>query len=89
MVQHGMRKRFEPLIPKNIHDALKHAGRSGLRSATLPNEHLLAMAGHVHLGQSWVAVGEHFNFGDDKARQSVRDKQSGPWRILIEQAVGQ
>jgi len=40
----------------------------------LPNERLLAMAGHVHLGQSWVVVGEHFTFGDDKARKSVRDE---------------
>lgn len=40
----------------------------------LPNERLLAMAGHVHLGQSWVVVGEHFTFGDDKARMSLRDE---------------
>ncbi len=39
----------------------------------LPNERLLAMAGHVHLGQSWVVVGENLPFGDAKARYPLRD----------------
>ncbi len=39
----------------------------------LPNERLLAMAEHVHLGQSWVVVGEHFVFGEAQARQALRD----------------
>jgi len=40
----------------------------------LPNERLLAIAGHVHLGQSWVVVGEHFAFVDGKARDALRDE---------------
>jgi len=40
----------------------------------LPNERLLAMAGHVHLGQSWVVVGEHLDFGDEQQRQALRDE---------------
>lgn len=44
----------------------------------LPNERLLAMADHVHLGgQSWVVVGEHFTFGDDKDRVALRDDVLG------------
>ncbi len=39
----------------------------------LPNARLLAMADHVHLGQSWVVVGEHLAFGDGKARQALAD----------------
>jgi len=40
----------------------------------LPNERLVAMADHVHLGHSWVVVGEHFVFGKDQDRQSLRDE---------------
>jgi len=40
----------------------------------LPNERLLAMAEHVHLGQSWVVVGEHLSFGEEQARQPLRDE---------------
>ncbi|MDX8391980.1 MAG: L,D-transpeptidase family protein [Mariprofundaceae bacterium] len=39
----------------------------------LPNERLLAMAGHVHLGQSWVVVGENLAFGDAQSRQLLAD----------------
>jgi len=39
----------------------------------LPNERLLAMAGHVHLGQSWVVVGENLPFGDAAVRNRLRD----------------
>jgi len=39
----------------------------------LPNKRLLAMAGHVHLGQSWVVVGENLPFGTAKARDALRD----------------
>ncbi|PIS20077.1 MAG: hypothetical protein COW19_10105 [Zetaproteobacteria bacterium CG12_big_fil_rev_8_21_14_0_65_55_1124] len=40
----------------------------------LPNERLLAMAGHVYLGQSWVVVGEHLAFGDKQANLPLRDE---------------
>ncbi len=40
----------------------------------LPNDRLLAMAGHVHLGQSWVVVGEHLAFGEAQARKPLRDE---------------
>jgi len=40
----------------------------------LPNERLLAIAGHVHPGHSWVVVGEHLAFGKQQARQPLRDE---------------
>jgi len=40
----------------------------------LPNERLLAMADHVHLGQSWVVVGEHLGFGEAQSRIPLHDE---------------
>jgi len=40
----------------------------------LPNERLLAMAEHVHLGHSWVVVGEHLVFGEAQAVKPLRDE---------------
>ena len=40
----------------------------------LPNDRLLAMSKYVHLGQSWVVVGEHITFDQSADRKALRDQ---------------